>query len=125
MSVESFEDEVLSWPARTAELCTRHLMTRIYSVSHIKQPQFNRHGAVVDYSVTFRDLGVDFDLRFTASLAYVNRSDCRVRVQNLDVTGSVYTTHVNTPSKLAEAVFGPFNAERQALEDHYMRDFNM
>ena len=117
-----FEPEIRTWPSRTTELCERYLMTRIYSVSYIKPPEFTIDGAVVEYGATYRDLGMDFDLRFRATLRWSHGNVCRVHVKRLDEPTRVYNFSIRCPTNLADAVFGPFETEKRRSLDRLLRD---
>ena len=93
-----------------------YLLTRVYAISDIAVKLHNTDpSAIVRYGCAFRDLGMEFDVRFTVHIVWTDEwaeVTYQERTWPLPKRARVFYGH-----DLAAAVFGPFKAEHQRLVD--------
>lgn len=112
----SLECEVKTWkiPMVNRQLREDYLLTRVYSMSEIKVTRVDGKGAHVAYRVYFRDLGMDFDTRFDASMHWDDTHGARVEVSEASWRKPV-VVKTDYAGGLAECVFGHFRREHERL----------
>ena len=117
------EAEIRGWADREPELCTRYLLTRVYSASYVRVVSVQPGRAVVQFGSFFRDMGIDFQLDLEARVRW-SKKGATVTVVELDLDGKRVFRKVPDAESLADRVFSVFSIVQKHVVADAMRQLS-